>query len=364
MPPETTSVAGELSRTTLAIIGGRAEAQPGAALNPSPVMASAFHAGGEHDYARRGNPTWEALENAFGALEGGIAVAFSSGMAAAAALLEGLPPTARVVMASSSYVEVRALLAERVAAGRLAASFVDPADHERTLAALEGADLLWLDSVTNPLLEVTELDVLSSAAHAAGAIVVVDATLATPMLQRPLALGADLVLHSAAKAAGGHSDLLLGLVVARGEAAAVRLRDARAMFGAVPGTMEAWLALRGLRTLPLRIERSQRTATLLAERLANHDLVSRVHHPSDHRLLDGPVPLVSFEVAGGGARAAAICRAVRLIAHAGSLGGVETVIDGRWQADSGVPAGLLRVSVGCEDAEDLWRDLSRALAAA
>ena len=240
------------------------------------------------------------------------------------------------------------------------------------IASLPGADMLWLDAISNPLLDVPELDVLAQAAHDEGALVVVDATLVTPVLQRPLSLGADLVVHSATKAIGGHSDLLLGVAIARTHETAERLSDARTMFGAVPGTFEAWLALRGLRTLPLRVERAQATASRLASDLSGRDEVSWVGYPglaSDpandaaKRLLDGPGTMVAFEIEGGVERAEAICEAVQVITHAASLGGVETLIErhGRWCSASHVPSALLRLSVGCEDPDDLWHDLDRAL---
>ncbi len=346
---------------------------PGGPLSVPPVLASSFHAGSELSYARDGNPTWVAFEAAIGALEGGTAVSFSSGMAASTAILETLPPTAHVVMADSAYSEVRGMLAEREAAGRLRATFADPTDVDATIALLPGADMLWLDSITNPLLDVPELDHLIRAAHQVGALVVVDATLVTPMLQRPLALGADLVVHSATKAIGGHSDLLLGVAVARSAATASRLVDARTMFGAVPGTLESWLALRGLRTLPLRIERAQATATYLAAQVAGREDVEWIRYPGlpgdpsapiAARLLSGPGTMIAFELEGGPERAEAVCEAVELITHAASLGGVETLIErhGRWRCAADTPPGLLRLSVGCEHPADLWRDLERALA--
>lgn len=363
-----------LDPSTLAVTAGKAERVPGGPLNVPPVLASSFHAGTEQSYARDGNPTWAAFETAIGALEGGTAVAFSSGMAATSAILEGLAPTGQVVMAESAYSEVREMLAEREAAGRLRATIADPMDTNAMIAALPGADMLWLDAISNPLLDVPELDVLAQAAHDQGVLVVVDATLATPILQRPLSLGADIVVHSATKSIGGHSDLLLGVAIARTHETAARLGDARTMFGAVPGTLEAWLALRGLRTLPLRVERAQATAACLAADLFSREEVKWVRYPglatdpahgAAERLLDGAGTMIAFEIEGGIERAEAICEAVELITHAASLGGVETLIErhGRWCSAAHVPSGLLRLSVGCEHPDDLWRDLDRALAA-
>jgi cystathionine gamma-synthase len=364
----------DLDPSTLAVLAGRADRVPGGPLSVPPVLASSFHAGSDLSYARDGNPTWEAFESAMGTLDGGTAVSFSSGMAASTAILESLPPTAHVVMADSAYSEVREMLAERQAAGRLRATFANPIDVAATVALLPGADMLWLDSITNPSLDIPELDLLIEAAHAEGAIVVVDATLVTPILQRPLALGADLVVHSATKAIGGHSDLLLGVAVAKSEAAAGRLVDARTMFGAVPGTLEAWLALRGLRTLALRLERAQATASLLAVEVAEREDLKWIRYPglegdpshaTAERLLTGPGTMIAFELEGGQERAEAVCESVELITHAASLGGVETLIErhGRWRCATDTPPGLLRLSVGCEHPKDLLRDLDRALTA-
>jgi len=365
-------VADDLDPSTLAILAGKEKSVPGGPLSVPPVLASSFHAGSDRSYARDGNPTWEAFESAIGALDGGTAVAFSSGMAATAAVLEGLPPTGHVVMADSAYAEVREMLAEREAAGRLRATFTDITDVEETTSLLPGADMLWLDAISNPSLDVPELDVLARAAHQNGVLVVVDATLVTPVLQQPLALGADLVVHSATKAIGGHSDLLLGVAVAASEATAGRLVDARTMFGATPGTLEAWLALRGLRTLPIRIERAQETASILARELAAREDVTWIRYPglpddpsraTAERLLRGPGTMIAFELQGDMERAEAICDSVEVITHAASLGGVETLIErhGRWRCATDVPDGLIRLSVGCEHPDDLWRDLERAL---
>jgi len=364
-----------LDRSTLAVVAGRGNRLTADPLNAPLVPASAFRGAGERSYARDGNPTWEAFEEAIGALEGGTAVAFATGMAAAAGVIEALPPTARVVVARSAYVEVRRLLAEREAAGRLRVTEVDATDGDSILPALPGADVAWLDSISNPALDVAEVDTVARAARQAGCAVVVDSTLATPVNQRPLELGADLVIHSATKYIGGHSDLLLGVAVAADPARASRLRDARTTLGAVPGTLETWLGLRGLRTLALRVERGAASAGILARRLAEHPAVALVRypglatdrsHPVARRLLDGFGAMLSFEVAGGGEAAGAVCEAVALISHASSFGGVETLIEhhGRWHPSSEAGDGLLRLSVGCEHPDDLWRDLDRALCAA
>jgi cystathionine gamma-synthase len=203
---------------------------------------------------------------------------------------------------------------------------------------------------------------------------VVDNTLATPLLQRPLELGADVVVHSATKAMGGHSDLLLGAIVATDETHLAALHEARELGGATPGALESYLCLRGLRTLPLRLERAQHNAGVLAERLSNHPDVSEVRypglssHPQHQRSRDtlaGPGFMLTFRVRGGAARADALVDAVRVLTHATSLGGVETTLERRARYPverSIVPDDLLRVSVGCEHVEDLWADLQQGLA--
>jgi cystathionine gamma-synthase len=219
------------------------------------------------------------------------------------------------------------------------------------------ADILWLESPSNPLLEVADLAAICAAPRPAGTRVVVDNTFATPLLQRPLELGADIVVHSATKLIGGHSDLLLGVAVSADPGELSRLREMRARNGATPGMLECFLALRGARTLPLRLRQAQGSARELATRLGGHAAVTRVRYP-------GFGTIVSFELEDAAAADRA-CRATRIIRHATSLGGVETSMERR-NAHSGqehIPPGLIRLSVGCEDLEDLWSDLDAALRA-
>jgi len=351
---------------TRLVHGGRPSEGP---LSVPVVLTAPYH---EEGYAgEEGTPTWEAFEAAIGELEGGGAVAFSSGMAAASAVLEPLPLGARVVGPAVGYTGVRVLLRERAAAGRIELEEVDLTDTEAVLRACEGAALLWAEPLTNPLVGVAELDRLCEGAHAAGAEVVVDATFATPLLLRPLELGADVVMHSATKFIGGHSDLLMGVATGRTAERTDALRHARGLLGATPGALEAFLALRGLRTLAVRLERAQATAMVLAERLAAHPGVSEVHYPglpSDPghgraaRLLDGFGAMLAFEVPGGPEAAQALCERVRVVIHATSLGGVETLMERRSRyPQEATPESLLRVSVGLEHVEDLWEDLDAAL---
>lgn len=342
-----------LSPATLAVTAGRPSA-PGDPLNAPIVMASNFRAGGEYTRTH-GTETWSALEDAVGALEGGSAVAFASGMAAAAAIVYALAPKV-VVIPTFSYLGVRSLLAEHRLQGHLELRPVDITDTAAVLAAADGADVVWVETPTNPTLDVADLVGIAAGAAAAGAAMVVDSTFATPILQRPLADGAAVVLHSGTKFIGGHSDLLIGLCVTHDERIHDRLLEARTFQGATPGALEAFLALRGLRTLPIRLAAMQANATELVTRLRGHQEVAEVRYP-------GRGAMVSFVVAGGAAHADAVCAAVRILVPATSLGGVETTIERRqkYAGDAHVPPGLVRMSVGIEDVEDLWADLDASL---
>ncbi len=366
---------------TAVICAGRPSRAGSEPLNIPVVLAANFHASGTaapgteegiRSYARTdATPTWEALETAVGQVEGGHAVAFSSGMAAVAAVLDLLPAGSRIVAPKDCYFGVGELLADGQQHGRWAIDRVDLTDTARVQTAVAGADLLWLETPSNPLLDIADLPALCAGGRRAGAIVGVDNTFATPLLQQPLALGADVVVHSATKFIGGHSDLLSGITIARDEALAERLRHRRGLSGATPGALEAFLALRGLRTLAVRLDRGQRNASELARRLHEHPAVSRVRYPglpSDpgHRAaaaqMTGFGAVLAFEVAD--ARTAdRLCNAVHVIVRATSLGGVESTIERRSKlpGQGHVPAGLLRLSVGCEHIDDLWNDLNSAL---
>jgi cystathionine gamma-synthase len=366
---------------TVLICAGRPGHEAGGPLNTPVVLASNFHASttaapgmqeGTRAYSRTdATATWEALETAVGQVEGGHAVAFASGMAAIAAVLDLVPAGGRIVAPADCYFGVGELLADAQQHGRWAVDRVDLTDTASVAAAVAGADLLWLETPSNPLLDIADLPALCAAGRAAGAIVGVDNTFATPLLQQPLSLGADVVVHSATKFIGGHSDLLTGICVAREDALAERLRHRRGLSGATPGALEAFLALRGLRTLALRLDRGQRNASELARRLDEHPAVGRVRYPGlpgdpGHRTaaaqMTGFGAVMAFEVAD--ARTAdRLCGAVQVIVAATSLGGVETTIERRSKlAGQGhLPPGLLRLSVGCEHIEDLWNDLNSAL---
>jgi cystathionine gamma-synthase len=257
-------------------------------------------------------------------------------------------------------------------AGRAEVRFVDITDTQAVVAACDGADVLWLESPTNPLLGIADLPALCALTRERGILCVVDNTLATPLGQRPLALGADVVMHSGTKAMGGHADLLIGFAVAREDDRAAQLDHARHLAGATPGALETYLCLRGLRTLALRLERSQHNAAILAERLSGHPEVHEVRYPglSSHpqhdlanRTMDGPGFMLTFRVRGGAPRADAFVDALEVVTHATSLGGVETTLErrARYPAERDIPEDLLRMSVGCEHVDDIWADLDDAL---
>jgi cystathionine gamma-synthase len=338
------------------VSAGRPE-RPGDPLNHPIVLASSFRAGPE--YARtHGTATWSGLEEAVGVLEGGRAVAYATGMAAASALLFALAPRT-LVLPTVSYLGVRALAHDLAERDRLAVVPVDVTDTDAVLAAAgahdPGTTLAWVESPANPTLDEADLPALCRGLAGLGVPCVVDSTFATPLGQQPLALGATAVLHSGTKLIGGHSDLMIGLAVTADEVLHDRLVHARVVQGATPGALESFLALRGLRTLPLRYEAACRTAVELAARLGDHPAVASVRHAG---------AMVSVVVRGGAPAADAVCERVRLLVPATSLGGVETTIERRqkYPGDAHVDPGLLRISVGIEDVEDLWADLAGALA--
>ena len=347
-----------LSPATLAVAAGRPPRTPDAPLNPPIVHAAPYHAGGELGYGRYGNPTWGAFEEALAALDGGRAVAFASGTAATSAVLSLVPVGGVVAAPTHAYLGTLGMLRDAVERHRLAeVRLVDVSDSRSVTSACVGADLLWLEVPANPMLEVADLDVVLPAARAAGAATVIDETFATPLLLRGLEAGADVVVHSATKFLSGHSDVLLGAAVASEPSLVERLVAHRSLHGAIPGASEAWLALRGMRTLALRVERAQANADVLAARLREHRAVERVRYP-------GFGAVLSVELAAGEAAADALCARVRLWVHATSLGGVESTLERRrrWATESAdVPASLVRMAVGIEDVEDLWADLTQAL---
>ena len=366
----------DLAPATRVVHLGRPATAPGAPVNVPIALSSTYHANGERGYARSGSDTIAAFETAVGALEGGDAVAFGSGLAAAAAVVEGMPSGSVAVLPKGPYFGVGELFDEQERLGRMQVRRVDISNTDETLKAAEGADLLWIESPVNPTMEIADLPALCAGAKRGGTLVVVDSTFASPLLVRPLEHGADIVMHSATKSLAGHSDLLMGILVTRDPARLDWLRHRRMTTGAIPGSLEAYLALRGLRTLDVRLERQQQTSGVLAERLEAHAKVTRVRYPglpSDpgHERaaaqLSGFGSMISFETVGDESDAERVCESLGLIIHATSLGGVESLAERRSryseEADRGTPPTLIRLSVGIEDVEDLWADLAQALAA-
>ena len=343
---------------TVAVVAGRPAAAPGAPLNEPMTPASTFHHGTEVSYGREGNPGWQAFERALGDLEHGQCVAFASGMAAATAILDEVPQGARVIAQRAPYDGVAELLRERAGRGQIELETYATLSADALAGTIDGAGLLWLESPTNPMLDVVDLPAVIPLAKQASAMVVVDSTFASPVGQTPLTLGADLVMHSGTKLIGGHSDLMLGAVVAADVAFHERLLNRRHASGATPGVLEAYLALRGLRTLPTRFARAEATARDLVGRLGEHAAIARVRYP-------GFGTMISFETKGSGEDAEAVCDACELIVHATSLGGVESTMERRAryasERDAGTPDTLIRLSVGLEHVDDVWRDLDHAL---
>jgi cystathionine gamma-lyase len=359
---------------TRVIRAGRPQASQGAPFLPGPVFAGPYHLAGDpessaYTYGRYHNPTWNLFEQALGELEGGEAVVFGSGMAATSAVMGCvLKPGDIAVLPADGYYAARSLaqgfFGQCGVTIRTAPTALDAQGE-----ALAGAKLLWLESPSNPMLDVCDIKALADRAHAQGALVVVDNTTATILGQRPLELGADFSLASDTKALTGHSDLILGHVAMRDQNWARALRDWRTRFGAIPGPMEVWLAHRSLATLDVRLERMCHNALAIAKLLDGRNEVSRVRYPGlptdpAHAIASRQMrrfgPVVSFELASAEA-AEKFLGSCRLIEQATSFGGLHTTAErrARWGGDA-VPPGFIRLSAGCEHLDDLIQDLTQA----
>ncbi len=365
-----------MKTATRVVRAGWPEARQGEAFLPGPTFAGTYHLSGEpasspYTYGRYHNPTWTAYEQAITELEGGAAtVVFASGMAAVAATLGvTLMPGDRLVMPSDAYYTAR-----MVANGFFTTLGVEvrlaPTAGNAQREHLPGAKLLWLETPSNPRLDVCDIALLAEAAHAAGVLVVVDNTTPSCLGQQPLALGADFSLSSDTKTTTGHSDLVLGHVSARDAAWADKLRGWRTQMGAAPGPMEVWLAHRSLATLDMRVERQGRNALAIAEFLAGRAEVRGLRYPGLPTDPAYPIaarqmkffgPVISFELASREV-AEAFLKRCGLVLEATSFGGVQTTAErrARWGGDQ-VAEGFIRLSAGCEDAEDLIADLKQAL---
>jgi cystathionine gamma-synthase len=361
------------------LVHGGTERAAGAPLGPPLVPTSVYvsqgEPGGGPGYGRNENPGWAAVESALAAIEGpgARAVTFASGQAASMALMLALADGREtIVLPSDGYYNTRALAGRLRPFGARAVA-VDLLDAGAVAAALrDGPAVLWAETPTNPLLRVADLTALAAVAAEAGAPFVVDNTVATGLLQKPLDFGAAASVYSLTKAVSGHSDVLGGAVVTRDAALADAVLAWRTDGGAIPGPFESWLVLRGLKTLDLRISRASASALAVAVFLAAHPRVTAVHYPglspsaaASKQMPRGFGPLLSFEVAGGAADADAVVAAARLIVPATSFGGVESSWErrARWPAET-APQTLIRMSCGIEPVEDLLADLSAALDAA
>ena len=362
---------------TVAVQAGRPARVPGAPMNPPITMSATYVHDATVEYGRDGNAGWGALETALGALDGGRAVTFASGLAATTAIADLVPAGGTVVLSTVTYFGVRNIFERMQARGRLHVRMAPADDTAAILAAANGADMVWVESIANPLMVVADVPAIASSAREGGAITVVDATFATPLRQRPLDLGADIVMHSATKLMAGHSDLLLGAAVCRNDSHADFQAAHRHDHGAIPGGLEAFLALRGLRTLAVRLDRAEASAAELARRLASHPHVSNVNYPglpedpqherASRVLPSGSGSMLSFDLAGTVEQTEAFLARLRLLTHATSLGGVESLIErrARYAGDASIVGPTLcRMSVGIENVEDLWADLEGALHAA
>ncbi|MFC7301298.1 trans-sulfuration enzyme family protein [Cognatiluteimonas weifangensis] len=370
---------------TLAVhAGAEPDAETGA-LAPPIHLSTTFRHGpaaeriAGYEYQREGNPTQDRLEAALAALEGGAAaLAFASGMAAIAGLLEILPPGARVLLPDDCYSGLRNLATQFLPQRGATVAFVDMAD----LAAVEAAcapatTLLWLETPSNPLLKLADIAAVARIAHAHGAVLACDNTFATPVLQQPLALGADVVMHSTTKYFGGHSDVLGGaLVFARRDALFDAALHRRHLAGAVLAPFSAWLTLRGCRSLAARMALHCANARKLAEFLAAQPAVARVNWPGlathpGHAVATAQMrdygAMLSIHLRGGREAALAVAGRLRLFLNATSLGGCESLVEHRGSTEGAHPVSpqdLLRLSVGLEHADDLIADWAQALAAA
>jgi cystathionine gamma-synthase len=330
-------------------------------------------------YTRADNPTYEHAERLLAGLEGGGCgcILFASGMAAANAIFQSLIPGDHVVVAKVLYWGVRKWLAEFGLTWGLDVEFVDTTDLRAVEAAIRPGStrLLWVETPANPTWEITDLAAVCRLAHAAGARVAIDNTVATPVLTRPMEFGADLVVHSATKYLNGHSDVLAGAVLsARNDPFWQRVRSWRRTAGAVPGPFETWLLQRGMRTLFLRVRRSSENALAIARHFERHPAIRAVLYPglpshpghqiAARQMSGGFGGMLSIRLAGGPAQAMAVLAAVKVFKRATSLGGVESLIEHRLSMEgpsSSVPDDLLRLSVGIEAVGDLVADLEAAL---
>ncbi len=368
---------------TLAVHAGR-EPDPATGAVREPIhLSTSFERGADgeyphgYTYSRSGNPNRTSLEQAVAALEGGAeALAFASGSAATLATFTATAAGGRIVCSADCYHGTAKQLREVLPRFGMSADFVDTTDLAAVRRALApGATLLWVETPSNPLLRVSDIAALAALAHHHGALLGCDNTFASPVLQRPLELGADLVMHSSSKFLGGHGDVLGGIVVV-GESGPLldRLREIQGAGGGVPSPFDCWLLLRSLATLPLRVRKQSANALAVARYLARHPRIERVHYPgleahpahtvAARQMRDGFGAVVSVQVPGGAAEALVVAARAKLFTRATSLGGVESLIEHRASMEgphTRTPPNLLRLSIGLENPADLVADLDQAL---
>lgn len=367
---------------TLAVHAGHSVDPSTGAITPPIQLSTTFERSEDgsypqgHFYSRTSNPNREALEECLSSLEGGTATAaFASGSAATMSIFQSLSPQDHVLAPKDAYHGTAKLLAEIFIPWGLVVTFVDMTDLDQVQEAIQpNTKLIWTETPSNPLLKITDIAEVANLAHSIGARCVCDNTWATPVLQRPLEQGADLVLHATTKYLGGHSDVLGGAIISNVEDDFFqKIRTIQQTGGAVPSPFDCWLTLRGIRTLPYRMRAHSEHALQIAQFLARHDAVEKVYYPGlkqhpGHDLATQQMKLfggmLSFQVAGGKDQAMEVCRKVKLFTRATSLGGTESLIEHRASMEgpkTQTPDNLLRASIGLEHIDDLLEDLRQAL---
>ena len=330
-----------------------------------------------HMYSRNSNPNRDALEKGLAILEGGAkAFAFASGLAAVSAVFQCLKSGDHVLMPSVGYYASVKLAEEIMGPWGLHMSQVDMEDLDAIKAAIQpNTKLIWVETPANPLLGISDIQAISSLAHSQGIKVAVDNTMATPILQNPIQLGADIVMHATTKYIGGHSDILGGAIIVRDDDEwSARLKRVQILMGATQNPLDCYLLARGLKTLPLRMREHSASALALAQRLEKHIAIEKVHYPglpshSQHALAKRQMPhgfsgMISIQIKGDEANARRVASALKLFQQATSLGGVESLVEHRRSIegpDSKTPGNLLRLSIGLEHVDDLWEDLNSSL---
>jgi cystathionine gamma-synthase len=338
---------------TKAISSGRPKRIPDGPINTSISLNSTYVSGGDIGYGRYGNDSCTSLEEAISSLEGGKTLAFSSGMSAISSIFSNIPIGSIVVASNQGYAGVNATLKKLNDEKKIIARFVDISNTGEVLANLENAYMLWIESPTNPRLDVADLNRLIHACKRSNIYVGVDNTFATPINQKPLELGADISMNSVTKYLAGHSDVLMGSISTNNNEIYEKIEFSRKLNGSIAQPFEAWLALRGIRTFPLRFKKAEENAKTLFKLISNHPNVSKVYYP-------GFGAMISFEIDTTPENVDLICYSSKIITYATSLGSVESLWERRrkWALESPlVSESLVRLSVGCEDVEDLWQDI-------